>query len=290
MSEFKPVSTVDKEGSVESDLQRILLDVYESTSEEEVLEKFRQAKADLLEKRRQQILWNATMIISHYNKEVGLTHESVPPLSELRSRLEMLPPKQIQERIKDLQTELENYQNFERDLFEPKLWEQRPFNWEDEAATKEEYVALLKERNRDYLETIKAAVPYLKEIIEVHRNVLNEKVASLKMHEPEVPGLVKECTQLAKEAGVMKRKAMELLRKLERSSLSKKDKAKVEEKILALIRRHQQLEAQRGLAYENLAAYTVDKPEVRASIPGFESSRYNLPLWLQIKLERATRP
>jgi len=272
--------------SLESELRRVHIEVLEDTTEEEVLERFRRAKADILERRRQRILWDAASIMLGYQKKSG-SHTTPPSLQELRRRLESLRPKIIQGYIRELKAELRDYENFEKELFEPRLWEQIPVNWEYMAATKEEYVvAILKERNSGDLETVKAAVPYLRAIIGLHKRILREKVSFLKQHEPEVLGLVQECTKLTKEAGAIKREVTELVRKLERTSLSDKDKTKLVEKILTLIRKHQQLEAQHGPVHEKLALYTVDKPEIISSLPGFESSRYNLPLWLQVKLER----
>lgn len=271
--------------SLEPELRRVHIEVSENTTEEEILEQFRQAKADLLERRRQRVLWDAANIMSSYRHRGWTRITSTPTLQELRNRLEQLPPKAIKERIRQLRSELSDHENFETALFLPRLKEQIPVNWEYMAATKEEYVAILKKRNRDHLETVKQAIPYLKEIISLHRDVLNKKIAFLKQHEPEVPGLVQECSRLVKEADAVKRQVMELLGRLERTS-NLKDRNKLAEKTLTLIRKHRDLEVQYAPVFDKLVKYTVDERETLDSLPGFESSRYNLPLWLQVKLER----
>ena len=260
---------------------------FESASTlQELRNRFRQSKMELKEQNRQNILWNAAHFVSGVKPvQYGDHIQSAPTLQELRRTLENHTPKIIETRLEELRVELKDYENFEK-LLETKLWKEIPASWIYECSTKEEYVAMLKKRNIDKIKTVKQALPYLREIIQLYEDALNEKVASLNLHAPEVPGLIKECTRLAREASAIRRQVTELIHKLERTSLSDRDKAKVGEKIITLIRNHQQLEAQHGSVHEKVAAYTVDQGRaVLDSLPPFESSRYNLPNWLQIKLE-----
>jgi chromosome segregation ATPase len=162
-----------------------------------------------------------------------------------------------------------------------------PANWMYMWATREEAALALRKQNNDQLDTVQKAIPYLQENIQVHVDVLRQKQAFINEHEAEVPGLVKECTRLAKEATNIKSEVINLIRKLERGK--ERDKPKTTKKIISLILKQRENESNHDVATGKLALFTPDSPGVVTGLPAFPSSRYNLPRWLQSKLERIRR-
>jgi len=273
-----------------SELRRIHLEVLESTSEEEVLERFRQAKREFDEQRRQRVLESAQSIMSSYSTQYAGIHVQTPPtLMELRQRLQKLPPKAVEARLQEMREDLGSYENFEA-LFDKRMEERIPANWMYMWGTREEAKAALKEQNRDQLETVQKAIPYLKEMIDVAENVLREKQCFIQANAAEVPKLIRECVELTRQALDVKERVDRLLYKLERSSLKERDKDKVAEKIIELIRRHKELESQCNPRLSKLHEYQPEpSAEWRDMVSGFPASRYNLPTWLQTRLEHASR-
>lgn len=79
------------------DLRRRQIDVLKDTTEEEVLEKFRQIQKDFAELKRQRILWDAAIIMAGYQKRyVHVTQ--VSRLEDERNRLKELKPSNIEQR------------------------------------------------------------------------------------------------------------------------------------------------------------------------------------------------
>lgn len=215
----------------EVEKQTTQVTVFPDETEEEAVQRVREAKATLLQRHRDDVLYNSADIVSSLKAlpDVVVHHPfptPVPIASEWKEAWKKQPPQKIAEKLKDLKefsTELEDFSK----NFDAYALKNIPCNWQQSFATKEDYLADVRKIRHEDFETVEEAKKYVAELIRATNEALLEKQAELDAHKGEINPLVKQCKKLVAELNRLHPDILKAKRKAEITVLEEKEIRKI---------------------------------------------------------------
>jgi hypothetical protein len=251
----------------ENKKQSLDLTIFRNDTEEQAVQKVREAQAALAQRRRDEVLYNSADVVSSFKALPDLfTYHPfptpVPTSSEWKNQWKKETPKKIAEKLEELKAFEPELQDFSKN-FDAYSLQNIPCNWDQYHETKDEYVADVRKTRHEDFETVEEAKKYVQDLIEATEEALTERLIELSLLEAHIEPLAKQCRNLVAKLNSLHPEILKDKRKAELEVLEEKELLKIVQRL----QQYNELNRAFDAALDELARVSVGKPEVLSNLP-----------------------